>query len=149
MRCFFVGSRDAEMHLLEKLERSVEQHRVEFGVRQFVVGHYGNFDRMAISSVLKLKKKYSDVELFILLPYHPSERAADVPKGCDGTIYPDGLETVPRYAAIVYANQYMVRNSDYLIAYAGSPVGNTVRLLDYAKRCTKIVITELGKAEEP
>ena len=38
---------------------------------------------------------------------------------------PEGLELVPKCAAVVYANRYMVKNSDYLICYDPKRVGNT------------------------
>ena len=43
------------------------------------------------------------------------------------------METVPKRAAIVRANRYMVDNSDFLIAYAWHP-GNARELVEYAQR---------------
>ena len=51
-----------------------------------------------------------------------------------GSLYPDGLEHVPRRAAIVRANQYMVCHSDYLIAYDAGRIGNSRKLVEYARR---------------
>ena len=49
-----------------------------------------------------------------MLPYHPYDRPTPIPPGFDGTFYPPGMETVPKWAAIVHANRYMVEHSDYL-----------------------------------
>ncbi len=59
------------------------------------------------------------------------------PPGFDGTFYPPGMETVPKRAAIVRANRYMVDHSDYLIAYAWHPASNARELVEYAQRRKK------------
>ena len=53
----------------------------------------------------------------------------------DGDIFREiipGMETVPKRAAIVRANRYMVNHSDYLIAYAWHPASNARELVEYA-----------------
>ena len=145
MMCFFVGHRDAGEWLMPQLEQAIRLHITEYGVKEFVVGQYGSFDRMAARAVINAKKAYSDVKLSVLLPYHPSERAVQAPKGYDATIYPPGMESVPRRLAIVHANEYMIRRCDYLIAYAWQPGSNSLRLLNLAKRRPGIKITELSE----
>ena len=73
----------------------------------------------------------------MLLPYHPYDRPTPTPPGFDGTFYPLGMETVPKRAAIVRANRYMVEHSDYLIAYAWHPASNARELVEYAQKCEK------------
>ena len=72
--------------------------------------------------------------LTLLLPYHPYDRPTPTPPGFDGTFYPPGMETVPKRAAIVRANRYMVEHSDYLIAYAWHPASNAQDLVVHAQR---------------
>ena len=55
-------------------------------------------------------------------------------EGFDGTFYPPGMESVPRKAAIVRANRYVVDHVDYLIAYVWHPASNARELVEYAKR---------------
>ena len=130
--CFFIGHRDAPDSLLPALSDAVEKRIIEHGVEQFVVGAYGRFDSLAAQAVRRAKKQHPDTLLFYLRPYHPSERP-HTPAGFDGSFYPPGMETVPRKAAIVRANRYMVDNSDFLIAYAWHP-GNARELVEYAQR---------------
>lgn len=113
-RCFFIGHRDAPDTLLPLLCRTIEQHIAEYSVTEFVVGHYGSFDHMAGKAVIKAKELYPEIALTLLLPYHPAEHLIEVPLGYDGTFYPPEMESVPRKAAIVRANRYMVDHSDYL-----------------------------------
>lgn len=69
-------------------------------------------------SVIRVKQAYPDVELLLLLPYHPAERPVELPQGFDGSYYPEGMERVPRRLAIVRANEYVIRHvCDHLIAY--------------------------------
>lgn len=132
--CFFIGHREAGEDLREPLAQAVERHIAAYGVTDFVIGQYGGFDRLATQAVIEAKRQHSGIRLTLLLPYHPAERPIDTPPGFDGTFYPPGMETVPRRAAIVRANQYMVENSDFLIAYAWHPASNARNLLDYARK---------------
>ena len=65
----------------------------------------------------------------MLLPYHPSERAVVLPAGFDGSLYPPGMETVPRRLAIVRANEYMAKRCDLLIGYTVLQNSNSGRIM--------------------
>ncbi len=131
---FFIGHREAPDTLLPLLVDEVEHHITEYGVNAFYVGHYGRFDALATSAVIAAKKRHPEVTLTLLLPYHPFDRPIPTPEGFDGTFYPPGMETVPRLAAIVRANHYMVDNSTHLIAYAWHPASNARELVEFAQR---------------
>ena len=47
MLCFFIGHRDASHEVFVPLQKAVETHIVKYGVTEFIVGHYGGFDRLA------------------------------------------------------------------------------------------------------
>ena len=130
--CFFIGHREASETIYAELRAAVERHIVEFGVTEFIVGHYGGFDRLAARAVIEAKKTHPEVTLTLLLPYHPAERPMAAPEGFDGTYYPPVMERVPRRVAIVRANQYIVDHVDYLIAYAWHPGSNAREVLEYA-----------------
>ena len=131
--CFFIGHREASDELFPVLTEVVERHIIEYNVTDFVVGQYGNFDKLAAKAVRVVKKRHPTVTLTLLLPYHPYDRPIPVPKGFDRTYYPPGMETVPKRAAIVQANRYMVDNSTHLIAYVWHPGSNARNLLEYAQ----------------
>ena len=119
--CFFIGHRETPDAVLSSLMAEVERHIVEYGVTDFVVGRYGNFDMMAARAVLAAKKRHPAVALTILLPYHPAERPISIPEGCEGSVYPPDLEKVPRRLAILRANHWMLCQSDFLIAWVSHP----------------------------
>lgn len=135
--CFFIGHRDSPQSLAPILRNEVERHISHLGVTEFIVGMYGSFDQMAGRAVISLKREYPDIKLFRLFAYHPAERNADCPDGYDGTVFPAGLETTPRRFAIVKANQRIISETDYLIAYVSHPASNASKFLQYARRLEK------------
>ena len=149
--CFFIGHREASEEIYSALYAAVEQHILEYGVTEFIVGHYGGFDRLAASAVKEAKRFYPEVKLTLLLSYHPAERPIPTPDGFDGTFYPPGMESVPRKIAIVRANRYVVDHVDYLIAYARHPASNARELVEYArsqKQKVPIFITMLKSSNQ-
>ena len=116
--CFFIGHRHAEERIYEKLLTAIDTHISAYGVTDFLVGHYGDFDRMAARAVAEARRTHPGISLTMLLPYYPEDRAISVPPIFDGTFYPPGMEFCPKRYAIVRANQYAIEHSDYLIAYA-------------------------------
>lgn len=132
--CFFIGRREAPEKIYLALYAAVEQHIVEYDVTEFIVGRYGEFDRLAASVVKATKRFYPDVKLTLLLSYHPVEQPLPKLDGFDSTFYLPGMERVPRKVAIVRANRYIVDHADYLIAYAWHPASNAREIVEYAKR---------------
>ena len=132
--CFFIGHREASGEIYPALYAAVKQHIWEYGVTEFIVGHYGGFDRLAALAVKEAKRFCPEVKLTLLMPYHPAERPIPILDGFDGTFYPPGMECVPRRVAIVKANRYMVDHVDYLIAYVWHSASNAWELVEYAKR---------------
>lgn len=135
--CFFIGHRDTPDDLLPALAEEVERHITEYGVTSFYVGGYGQFDALAAKAVKTAKERHPEVTLTLLLPYHPFDRPIPTPDGFDDTFYPPGMETVPKKAAIVRANGYMVDHSDYLIAYVSHPSGGSRDVLEWALKRQK------------
>ena len=146
--CFFIGHRETGDELIPALTAAVERHITEYGVTSFIVGRYGNFDKLAARVVIDAKKRHPEVTLTLLLPYHPFDRPTPTPKGFDGTFYPPGMETVPKRVAIIRANRYMVEHSTHLIAYAWHPASNARALVEHAQiwgRKRKIHVENLVK----
>lgn len=132
--CFLIGHHDAPESIYPALQKEIERHITELGVTEFIVGHYGNFDRMAARALVTAKQIHPEISLWLLLPYHPAEEKVDVPEGFDGSLYPEGLEKAPRRVAIVRANRYVIDHVHFLIAYIRYPGSNTQKLFEYAKR---------------
>lgn len=129
--CFFIGSRHATNRIQPQLAEAVDKHIIEYGVTTFTVGHYGSFDSLVIGVLKEAKKLHNYIELNLLAPYALNQKR-EAPEGFNGTFYPEGLEFVPKRYAIVHANRYMIKHSDYLIAYAHG-VGNSRKIVEYAQ----------------
>lgn len=132
--CFFIGHRETPDTVLPLLQEVVNRHIECYGVTEFIVGHYGNFDYLAAKAVITAKQLHPDITLSLLIPYHPAEKPIEKPKGFDTTYYPSGMEDVPRKLAIVRANRYMVDHVDFLIAYAWHPASNARELVECAEK---------------
>lgn len=86
---------------------------------------------MAAASVRAAKKRHPEVTLTLLLPYYPFPFDTS---DYDSTFYPEGLEAAPKPFAIIRANEYMIKNSDYLICYDAGLVGKTRDFVKLARR---------------
>lgn len=129
------GHSDSPESILPRLEEKIESYYLKHEIKCFYVGNRGWFDRLAATAVKRLKTKYPDIKLYLVLAYHPGERAVHLTKGFDASYYPP-LENVPRSFAIVRANRYMVETAEAVICDV-CHVGNTKKLLEYARRRQK------------
>ena len=148
--CFFMGHREADERLLPRLELEIDRLIQEDNVRYFYVGGYGGFDRIAATAVKRVKRKYPDIILMRVLPYHPAEKSIPTLDGFDGTYYPEGLENTPRRYAIVRTNKIMVDICDWCVCYVNHGASNSRKLLEYARRRESkglIQIINIGDSE--
>ena len=146
-----MGHREADERLLPRLELIIDRLIAEENVRYFYVGKYGGFDRIAATAVKRAKRKYPDIILMLVLPYHPAERAVPTPDGFDGTYHPEGLENTPRRYTIARTNHIMVDTCEWLVCYVRHGASNSWKLLEYARRREKrglIQINNIGEREE-
>ena len=132
--CFFIGHRDAPETLHPLLDEAVERHITAYGVTDFVVGHYGRFDAMAARAVREAKQRHPEVTLTLLIPYYPFQGLKELSQDYDATFYPPDMETVPKPYAIVRANEYMIRASNYLICYDRGQIGKTRDFVELARQ---------------
>ena len=128
--CFFIGHREAPESIYPELAQTVEQ-LIGQGVADFYVGNYGNFDRLAARVVIAAKQQRPEVRLTMLLPYHPAEREVVLPPGFYGSLYPPGMENVPRRFAIPRANCWMVEHCTHLVAYVTHPASNAGKVVEW------------------
>lgn len=129
------GHADCPDSIMSRIEAAIENQYSEYGIRNFYVSNRGRFDSLAASAAKRVKQRYPDLKLYLLLAYHPGERAVDITDGFDSSYYPP-LEGTPRQYAIVKANKHMVDTADSIICYV-KHIGNTRNLLEYAHRRQK------------
>ncbi len=135
--CCFSGHRDTPERIRTAIALSIENHILRYGVTDFLVGHYGNFDQMSKSAVSAAKKKYPEVKLHLMLAYLPEGHKPDDWRDFDDLLFPEGQETVPARAAIPRLNREMIDRSGFLIAYVRHVSGGSYQSLHYAREREK------------
>lgn len=106
-------------------------------------GGYGAFDWFAASCINKAKKAAHNIVNCLVVPYITSsylERISLHTKELDEVIYPP-LENIPPKFAIIRRNEWMIENSDLLIAYVKYSWGGAAKTLEYAKRRGKPILS--------
>ena len=126
----FQGSEELKQRMLQFLTHHV-------GDRQAVLyfGGYGAFDRFAHRCAQAYKVTHPNMKLILITPYlkvHKSDC------GYDETIYPP-LEHIPRRLAIIYRNQWMVRQADMIVAFVDHTWGGAYQVLCYARKQRKLI----------
>lgn len=109
---------------------------IQQGADEFFLGGYGHFDFLCASVLREMKKDHPHIRLVLVLPYLNSSMLTE---GYDETVYPP-LESVPKRFAIVRRNEWMIRESDIVVAYVIRGFGGAARTLDYARRKKKTII---------
>ena len=59
--CFFIGHRETPEKLLPILQNAVNRHIEDYGVTEFIVGHYGEFDYLASKAVIEAKRVHPEI----------------------------------------------------------------------------------------
>lgn len=136
--CAFFGHREIWSDISEPLEQAVRA-AIADGSTEFWVGGYGAFDAQAAQSVRRLKKDFPEITLHLILAYLPTKNDA-LADSYDSSIYPEGLEFVPKRFAISKRNQWIVNNCDMVIAYVRNTYGGAYTALQSAKRKERYII---------
>jgi len=138
--CSFFGHRDAGEHVRPALYAEIERSITGRGMDTFYVGDYGNFDRMASGILHEMKERYPHISVFRVLAYLPT-KARDQPSADQmPTLFPDGLELVPRRYAIARRNRWIADASDIIIAYVVASYGGAYDALKYARQKHKAIV---------
>ena len=116
----------------------------------FYLGGYGKFDIFALGCAHKYKNLFENTKIVFITPYLGDwlqKRKNDILNVYDSVIYPP-LENVPYKFAISKRNQWMVQQSDFVIAYVSTHFGGAYKTLLYAHKQNKPYVNlYMGKYE--
>ena len=129
--CLF-GHREVTHNIRPKLTATIEKVITEDGVTDFYVGHQGQFDSMVYSVLKELKAYYPQIRYTVVLAYMSDEHIKEV-YGED-TLFPDGLESVPKRFAISKRNDWMIQQSGYAVCYVHKITGGAAKFRDKAEK---------------
>lgn len=135
--CTFFGHRDCPDDIRESLKNTLENLIENREADTFYVGNQGAFDRIVLSVLRELAKKYPLIRYFVVLAYLPNKKP---PEDHTETILPDGIETVPPRFAIARRNRWMLRQADFAVVYVRHCVGCAAQYAEEAERQKKTVI---------
>lgn len=144
LRCCFAGHRGYyDKAKREMIKRVAEDMILNYDVKSFWVGNYGDFDRCSAEAVRELKKKYKHIKLELIIPYLTkiiNENKEEFYKSYDAILIADMPLSTPKQLQIIKTNQYMVDNSDILICSAERKFGGAAKTVEYARRKGKKII---------
>ncbi len=109
---------------------------IKNGADTFYLGGYGHFDQLSATVINGWKTTYPHIKSALVLPY--LNFSGDL-SPYDFTIYPP-LESVPPRFAIPKRNEWMVQQSDVIVAYVLHDWGGAAATLRYAQRKQKIIV---------
>ena len=91
--CCFFGHRDAAESIRAKLKEEIIRLIEEHDVNDYYIGNQGGFDSLVLSVMKELAVSYPQIRYTIVLAYLPDEKSVISETN---TIYPEGLESVPK-----------------------------------------------------
>lgn len=134
MTCTFFGHSDAPDSIKSTLKETITALIEKRSVDCFYVGNNGNFDRMALS-VLKELSGTMQFEYYIVYAYLPKQG-----EDFAHSIFPEGMENVPKRFAIDHRNKWLVEHSDIVITFVQRSYGGAAKFKKLAENKGREII---------
>ena len=139
--CTFFGHRDCYGLAGEQLCSAIEE-LIQQGVDTFYVGNQGQFDALVYGCLKRLRDRFPQIRICVVLAYLPTEKAPEIPD----SMFPEGLEMVhPKYA-IDKRNHWMITASDSCICYVDHTWGGAYKFAKIAQK-RGLTVTNIGRAK--
>ena len=134
MTAIFFGHKDTPKSIEPVLRSTIIELIEKQNVTEFYVGNQGNFDIMVHRQLRELSLIYP-INYSVVLAYMPNKN-----NGSENTIYPEGLESVPKRFAISHRNKWMINQSDIVVTYVARSFGGAWQFKLTADKKRKIII---------
>ena len=132
----FFGHKDTPQETEPTLRATLLDLIINKNATVFFVGNNGNFDAMVRNQLKELSVIYP-IRYSVVLAYLPDERNTD---DMSDTIYPEGLEKVPKRFAISWRNKWMLKQSDIVVTYVKHSFGGAAQFKELAQKQGKTVV---------
>ena len=136
MVCTFFGHKDTPKEIEPTLRSTLIDLIENKNVTTFYVGNNGNFDTMVRRQLEYLSQTYP-ITYSIVLAYLRTEK--NKYDNLTNTIYPEGIETVPKRFAISWRNKWMLQQSDIVVTYVTHNFGGAWNFKTIAEKQEKKV----------
>ena len=140
MTCAFFGHKESPDSIKPLLEEEIRKLIENEGYEEFLVGNQGRFDAMVYTTLKRLQSEYPSIRCYVVLAYMPGRNTEYTTIDYTDTIFPEGLETVPRRFAISRRNKWIVENSNAVICYVNHTWGGAYQAVTLAERKKLTVI---------
>ena len=137
-KCTFFGHRDCSETIKPKLREVLVDLITNHNVDMFYVGNQGQFDAYVRSALKKLKQEYPQINYAVVLAYMPEQKT--ISDDNYDTMLPEGIETVHPHYAISWRNNWMLKQSDYVVTYITHSWGCAAQFAKKAQKADKRVI---------
>ena len=138
LACTFFGHSDCPETIRPNLQAVLIDLIVNQNIEMFYVGNQGQFDAIVRNVLRVLKMDYPSINYAVVLAYMPGKKSEY--EDHSDTMLPEGIEIVhPRYA-ISWRNNWMLRQSEYVVTYITRTWGGAAQYAAKAKRLKKNVI---------
>ena len=139
--CRFFGHRQCPSSIKPNLKNVLINLIEHQKVNVFYVGNQGSFDDMVYSVLRELSQQYSHITYAVVLAYLPPESKGELSQSQDyaDTMYPEGIETVPKRFAIDWRNRWMLKQADYVVTYITHSWGGAAKYEQLARKHEKII----------
>jgi len=148
-RCTFFGHRNfsgAEYN--DYIQEIFEYLIVKKKVDEFLSGGMGNFDRTCESIVRKLREKYSNIELKLILPYPGYSSIQYMRKSLEyynEIVIPNISKFGDSENVIAKRNRYMVDRCGFVLSGVYKQEGGSVNAVNYAAERKDVRIINIFK----
>lgn len=136
--CCFLGHRIVTEDINDRLKEEIGNLITNENVTTFYVGHQGTFDGMVLTELKQMKDKHPQIKYTVVLAYLPA--SADSLLDNKNTLYPEGIESLPKRFAISWRNDWLINHSDYVICYITHITGGAAKYVAKAKNKGKYII---------
>ena len=134
-RVSFIGHREVDdfFYIEEQVYSVVRELICTKEYVEFYVGRNGEFDILVASVIKRVKREIGEhnSSLILVIPY-PVAEMKSYENYYDEVEYPRELHNVHYKSAITKRNEWLVENSDMLVAYVVRNYGGAMRCLDKA-----------------
>ena len=134
----------SDKNIKEMVKEQIRNNIADVELVTCYIGGYGDFDKTCACACKELKKEYVNIEIVYVTPYISLSEQLKIKEMkscglCDTSIYPP-IENAPLRFAIAKRNEWMMANSDLIIAYVNHNYGGAYKSLQAAKRRKKKII---------
>ena len=138
--CCFFGHHDTSSEVKPKLRETILKLVKTEGISNFLVGNHGAFDGMVYTVLKELRDQYSHICFNVVIAYMPGAKEEYSFVDPMDTLYPEGLEAVPKRFAISWRNDWMLKQSQIVVCYVRHSMGGSGKFVEKAERQGKRII---------